>query len=470
MSDKQLVLFWFRDDLRLTDNPALHAAAQASTVLPIYIYDTTRRLLGGAAQWWLHHSLNALQEKLPDLCLLKGDPQKIIPQLVKQHSLNAVYWNRRYDRESVTTDKALKEKLSTETITVHSYKGNLLLEPWEVKTQSGEHYKVFTSFWRAVQESCTFTEHLPASEVISTCTHGGDTLDEWQLLPTKPNWAKGFEDAWHPGEDGAHTQLKHFIDNSLEGYKELRNRPDLDHVSRLSPHLRFGEVSPRYVYWAAENARNNANSKDVDCFHSELGWREFSYNLIYHYPKLDNENLKSAFNAYPWEKNDNALLAWQRGCTGYPMVDAGMRQLWATGWMHNRVRMIVASFLIKHLRIDWRVGEEWFWDTLVDADVANNPASWQWVAGSGADAAPYFRIFNPITQGEKFDPKGDYIRAWVPELAKLENAYIHTPWKASKDALKKAGAEHYPAPIVDHTTARDKAMEGYEHVKNSSSK
>ncbi len=300
----------------------------------------------------------------------------------------------------------------------------------------------------------------------------GERLDDWGLLPTKPNWAQGFEATWTPGEAGGRDRLAAFLDGGLAGYAALRNRPDLPNVSRLSPHLHWGEISPRQI-WAAVQLRIGAAAKlakDGDKFLSEVGWREFNHHLIYHFPTMQERNWKPAFDAYPWRNDAQQLRAWQRGRTGFPIVDAGMRELWATGYMHNRVRMVVASFLVKHLRIDWREGEAWFWDTLLDADLANNVAGWQWTAGSGADAAPYFRIFNPMEQGRKFDPDGRYVRRWCPELAQLPNDLIHAPFEASPTILAAAGVElgrTYPQPIVAHAEARQAALAGYEAVKRA---
>jgi deoxyribodipyrimidine photo-lyase len=300
-------------------------------------------------------------------------------------------------------------------------------------------------------------------------------IEDLGLLPTEPDWAQGLRDTWQPGTKGARHLLETFVKDKLTAYREDRDTPALDVTTRLSPHLRFGEISPREVWQAAEVA--DAPREAVFKFHQELLWREFSYHLLYHYPDLASVNYQSKFDDFPWRDHETGeaakdLLAWQKGRTGYPIVDAGMRQLWQTGWMHNRVRMIVASFLIKHLMIDWRAGEAWFWDTLVDADPANNAASWQWVAGSGADAAPYFRIFNPVLQGEKFDGNGDYTRHWVPEVAKLPNRYLHKPWAAPKSTLDDAGVRlgsDYPRPLVDHKQARERALEAFKSIGDSAS-
>ncbi|MBO6758841.1 MAG: deoxyribodipyrimidine photo-lyase [Roseibium sp.] len=472
-------IVWFRQDLRIADNPALSAAAERGAVLPVYVLEdgaplTNSQPLGGAARWWLHHSLAALQRDLGGLIVLKGDPQVLLPELAAKTGATEVMWNRCYDQYAVDRDTAIKAALKSAGLTVESHKAVVLFEPWELQTGAGGPYRVFTPFWKAAKaKGVDQPLPRPASLTVSDCglSIGVDALG---LLPERPNWAKGWLDLWQPGEAGAANRLNGFLDLGLEGYADRRNRPDLPNVSRLSPHLRYGEISPRQIWSAASHAAdaNPARADDADKFLGEVVWREFAYHLLYHYPNLPTDNWKTAFDAYPWRDSAADLKAWQRGETGYPMVDAGMRELWQTGYMHNRVRMIAASFLIKHLRLHWAHGEAWFRDTLVDADLASNSASWQWVAGSGADAAPYFRIFNPYGQGQKFDPEGDYIRKWVPELAKLETAYLHAPHEAPDTALVKAGialGTTYPKPMVDHKTARQAALDGYTVVKNSQS-
>ncbi len=465
-------IVWLRKDLRLADNPALDHAASKGAVLPVYILDESAeaRAIGGASRWWLHHSLAALAKSLGGLVILRGNPRDLLPALAREAKAQGVYWNRCYEPYAIARDTQIRRRLTRDGFDVASFNGGLLFEPWTVQTKDGGPYKVYSPYWRACLQ-LPLGAPQPAPPVEVTDTNGlGVALEELDLLPVQPNWAKGFAREWTPGEDGARNRLEAFLDDALNGYAELRNRPDLPHTSRLSPHLHFGEISPRQI-WAAAMARAEADGalrKDTEKFLAELGWREFSYHLLYHFPELPERNWRRAFDAYPWTTDTKHLAAWQRGRTGYPIVDAGMRELWATGYMHNRVRMIVASFLIKHLRIDWRRGEAWFWDTLVDADVANNAASWQWVAGSGADAAPYFRIFNPMQQGRKFDPDGAYVRRWCPELARLPDAHLHAPFEASQDALREAGVAlgvDYPKPIVDHTEARKAALAGYDKVK-----
>lgn len=453
-------IVWLRDDLRLADNPALRAAVdRGGPIVVLWLLDEESpgsRPLGGASRWWLHHSLARLDEQLRErgaaLTLRRGAAEQSIRSLVRETGAGAVYWNRRYGALR-DVDAALKSSLRDEGLTVESFGANLLFEPWRITTGAGEPFKVFTPFWKACLASGEPREPLPAPERIEGFEVSGDELDTWTLLPTRPDWAAGLREAWTPGEAGAHERLEHFIENGLALYHR-RDEPGVEATSRLSPHLRFGEVSPHQI-WARAHGRDplgggTAPSLDDDAarnrakFLSEVGWREFSYTILFARPDLAQRNYRREFDAFPWSQPDpDVLAAWQQGRTGIPIVDAGMRELWTTGWMHNRVRMIVASLLTKNLLIDWRVGEEWFWDTLVDADEANNAASWQWVAGSGADAAPYFRVFNPMLQAEKFDADGAYVRRWVPDVDTAE----------------------YPEPIVDLRASREEALAAYEFVK-----
>ena len=470
-------IVWFRKDLRTADNPALRAAALRGPILPVYILDNVdnglKWHLGGASKWWLHHSLASLSHAMGSLTLLRGEPLDLLLLLAKASGADSVCWNRCYEPSAIARDRSLKESLKAHGLDARSFNASLLNEPWEISAGSGKPYKVFTPYWRSCQLRSVNRE-LPAAKLdLAACKLAGERLADLDLLPSAPDWAASWHDHWTPGEAGAQSRLDEFLARGIDGYGERRNRPDLPHVSRLSPHLHWGEISPRQVVARARlaAAANPNRHGDVSKFLTEIGWREFSYHLLFHFPDLPDKNWKTAFDAYPWQDDRRLLRAWQRGMTGYPLVDAGMRELWKTGWMHNRVRMVTASFLVKHLRIDWRQGEAWFWDTLVDADLASNAASWQWVAGSGADAAPYFRIFNPVTQGEKFDPDGVYVRTWCPELANLPNAYIHAPFLAPASVLKSAGVElgvTYPAPIVDHAAAREAALRGYEAVKGKS--
>lgn len=470
------VIVWFRQDLRLSDNPALHQAAESGKpVIPVFILDDEtpgKWAWGGASRWWLHHSLEKLAADLEacgvHLVLRKGASDTVIADLVEETGASAVFWNRCYEPFARKRDEAIKSALKDRGVDAASFNGTLLAEPWTVQTKTGDPYKVFTPFWRAEREVIDPADPLPAPKSLKPWKSiASDDLSDWDLTPTKPDWAKGFSDHWTPGESGARERLEDFLEERLLSYADGRDRPDRNDTSGLSPHLHWGEISPRQIWHATRSA---SEGKNADKFLSEVGWREFSYNLLYHFPHFPDRNYQDKFDGFPWAGNDSAFEAWTRGQTGYPVVDAGMRQLWQTGWMHNRVRMIAASFLIKDLMIDWRRGQDWFWDTLVDADLANNSASWQWVAGSGADAAPYFRIFNPITQGEKFDPDGTYVKRFVPELAKLPIKYIHAPWTAPESVLAQAGIRlgtTYPEPIVDHSEARDRALAAFKGLKEA---
>jgi len=483
-------LVLFRDDLRVIDNPALAAAAATGRpLLCVYVLDEASpgiRPLGGAARWWLHGALadmaRALGKYGVSLHLLHGPQNDVLMALVEVARPAAVFWNRRYGGAERTVDAALKDALKGKGIEARSFCGHLLHEPWEVRTGSGGAFKVFTPFWRAAQalprpdaapqmpRRPTDAPWPPAAADLKR------QLDDLRLRPAKPDWAGGLRDAWDPTETGARQALDDFFSGALDGYASGRDRPDMASTSRLSPYLRFGQIPVRHLWHSVQAARETgatrAGPRDVDVFHKELGWREFSYHLLYHRPDLGRANFNARFDAFPWRQDARALEAWRRGRTGYPIVDAGMRQLWQTGWMHNRVRMVTASFLIKHLLLDWRLGEAWFWDTLVDADPASNAASWQWVAGSGADAAPYYRIFNPVLQGEKFDPDGTYVRRYVPELAGLSSSVIHQPWKASAVELRQAGVAlgaDYPEPIIDHATARERALAAFRSISDIAS-
>jgi deoxyribodipyrimidine photo-lyase len=476
------VIMWFRTDLRLADNPALAFASRSGRpVIAIYIHDPQPKGLrptGGASRWWLAGSLEALDGALKAkggrLSLVGGTPAEVLQAVVRATGAAAVVWNRRYGKAEQGEDAAIKAALKLAGVHAQSFNSHLLHEPWEVKGKSGGPIRVFTPFWRAARErgEPAAPEPAPSSLTFGTCAGVQLTsIANLRLKPTKPDWAQEMAREWTPGEAGARQALGLFLDSSAKGYGENRNRPDYVSTSRLSPHLAFGEIGPRQIWHATkaafESGHTPAKAYDIDKFLSEVGWREFSYHLLDLFPALASENFQPRFNAFPWRDDPVAYKAWTRGMTGYPIVDAGMRELWRTGWMHNRVRMVAASFLIKHLLIDWRKGEEWFWDTLLDADPANNAASWQWVAGSGADAAPYFRIFAPVLQGEKFDPNGDYVRKFVPELAKLPKEYIHKPWDAPHPILAKAGitlGRDYPHPIVIHEAARDRALAAFKSI------
>lgn len=478
-------LLWFRDDLRLSDNPALRAAIDHGPLICLYILDTSaaRRPLGGAARWWLSRSLTALSEAIAakggELLILRGDPAELLPDVVELTGSGYVAWNRRYDGAAIALDKALKTTLSGAGVEVESFNANLLNEPWQIETRAGGPFKVFTPYWRAVRERGEPVAPLPPPTQLSKARLPAAlrkqalTVADLALEPTAPDWAGGLRETWAPGEGGAQDRLDAFLDETLKGYREGRDCPDKLSTSRLSPHLRFGEISPRQIWHATKAALEAGDTPgsaaDAEKFFSEIGWREFSYHLLFHNPEIASVNYDRRFDVIAWETDEAGLRAWQKGLTGYPIVDAGLRELWQTGWMHNRVRMITASFLIKHLLTDWRAGEAWFWDTLVDADPANNPASWQWVAGSGADAAPYFRVFNPVTQGEKFDPKGAYVRRFVPELAELGDKFIHRPWEAPTGELKKAGivlGQDYPKPIIPLDFGRRRALDAFAALRS----
>ncbi len=475
------VIVWFRQDLRLADNPALSAAVETGRpVLPVYILDDEapgRWRMGGASRWWLHLSLASLGRSLAKagspLILRRGTAEQELEKLRSEAGAGAVYWNRCYEPWAIARDKKIKADLGETGIEVQSFNAALLHEPWTVKTGSGGSFKVFTPFHNAVDRLGAPPAPLPAPKTISRPERlsRSDGLDAWQLLPVKPDWAGGMRQSWKPGESGAWTQLKDFPEAPMT-YRQGHDRPDIAATARLSPHLHWGEIGPRQVWHAIETYRASGGLSEGDAvaFLRQIVWREFCHHLLFHFPELPDQPWRAAFGNFPWRKDGSLLNAWQRGLTGYPIVDAGMRQLWVTGWMHNRVRMITASFLIKDLLQPWQDGEAWFWNTLVDADLAQNAANWQWVAGSGADAAPYFRIFNPVLQGEKFDPHGAYVREWLPALKDLPDKFIHQPWRAPVDVLKKAGVtlgRDYPLPIVDHAEARHQALAAYAEIKGN---
>jgi deoxyribodipyrimidine photo-lyase len=440
MSTASPTIVWLRDDLRLRDNPALDAAARrGEPVVLVYALDDLSsgiRPLGAASRWWLHHSLAALAATAP-LVLRRGPAEEVIPALVAETDAGAVLWNRRYGAAR-DIDARLKQRLRDEGLQAASFHANLLFEPWTVTTGQGEPYRVFTPFWRSAREQ-PVRAPLPEPE-LTWGSAPSDELGDWGLLPADPDWAEGLRESWTPGEHGAHERLAAFASDGIDRYHR-RDEPAIEVTSRLSPHLRFGELSPFQVWHAIDGRHANAAK-----FLSELGWREFNANILFHFPALATANYRAQYDAFPWGEPEPAeLAAWRRGRTGIPLVDAGMRELWRTGIMHNRVRMVVASLLVKNLLVDWRVGEQWFWDTLVDADEASNPGNWQWVAGSGADAAPYFRVFNPVLQAAKFDPDAEYVRRWVPEF----------------------GTPDYPQPIVDLAASRAEALAAYEQVRTA---
>ncbi|SEO19311.1 deoxyribodipyrimidine photo-lyase [Salinihabitans flavidus] len=462
------VIHWFRQDLRRADNPALTDAATSGPVVPVYILDDIHPgdwAMGGASRAWLHRSLTALNASLGGrLQVFAGDPETLLPRLARDLGAQGVTWTRAYEPWRTARDSRLKSTLRAQGLTVRSHPGALLWEPMEVAKPDGTPYRVFTPFFR---KGCRAAGAPRAPLSVPTITFADvpndTTLGDLALRP-RPRWDRAVLDGWTPGEAGALSRLEAFLDTGLAHYKTGRDFPAKPYVSRLSPHLHFGEISPHQAWHAAGNRAMGANT---DHFQSELGWREFSHHLLYHNPDLPGRNLQGKFDAFPWREDAAALAAWQQGRTGVPIVDAGMRELWQTGYMHNRVRMITGSFLVKNLLLHWHHGERWFWDTLLDADLANNSASWQWIAGSGADAAPYFRIFNPVTQGRKFDAAGAYTRRFVPELAELPDKHLFAPWEAPAPVLREAGVrlgESYPAPIVDLRGSRQRALDAFSSI------
>lgn len=475
---EKIAIYWFRQDLRLQDNPALMEALKYKRVLVIYIlddYNSGEFKMGAMSRVWLHHSLISLNESLDHfLSVYKGDPQEIFADILSRYVVEGVFWNRCYEPWRIDRDTKIKEVLERKGIEVRTFNGSLLWEPWTIKKANGTPYMVFTPFY---QRGCLNAESprlptnaalgemalVPAKAELLFDARGQVGIEGLALLP-QVRWDQALTDCWLFGEKGAHSCIKEFLERGLHNYEEGRNLPAKPYVSRLSPYLHFGELSPNQVW-------HIVRSQSTDCadFCRELGWREFSYSQLYYNRELPRKNLRSKFDAFPWIENSDYLSAWQKGQTGIPMVDAGMRELWQTGYMHGRVRMIVASFLVKNLRLHWHYGERWFWDTLADADLANNSASWQWVAGSGADAAPYFRIFNPVTQGQKYDPEGCYVRQYIPEIAALPNKYLFCPWEAPQSVLDLASVklgETYAYPLVDLKESRRAALEAYKSLQS----
>jgi deoxyribodipyrimidine photo-lyase len=470
------LIVWFRNDLRLTDLPALTAAAASGQpLLCCFVYDTQSaglRSPGAASRWWLHHSLAALREQLRslggDLVVRQGASVASLLQLATETDATGIVCTRAYEPAQVALETELAGGATAQGITCRRYPGQLLFEPESVATGQGTPFRVFTPFWKACrrQPEPGFPVAAPSALMFYAGACTTQSLSSLQLTPQAPNWALGWEQLWRPGTDGAQQRLADFLRETVQDYAAGRDFPGLGATSRLSAHLHFGEISPRSVWHAAQQqARERPELlPQIDKFLAELGWREFNHHLLFHYPHIASESFNPRFAGFPWQSQPQSLRSWQRGQTGYPIVDAGMRELWQTGVMHNRVRMIVASFLSKHLLINWREGEAWFWDTLVDADLANNVGGWQWVAGSGADASPYFRVFNPTLQSVKFDKAGDYLRRWVPELAQLPDKYLHEPAAAPPEVLQAAGVElgqTYPMPLVEHRFARQRALDAY---------
>ncbi|MEE2774589.1 MAG: deoxyribodipyrimidine photo-lyase [Pseudomonadota bacterium] len=465
-----IAIHWFRNDLRLFDNPAFVAAARHKKILPIYIHDDETAgeyAMGAASRWWLYHSLQSLNRSLKGkLSVYAGKPAEIISNLVSRFGIRAIYWNRCYEPWRVAYDRKLKNHLYKLGVNCESYNGTLLWEPWTIAKEDGSPYKVFTPFYR---KGCLKADPprlpLPVPQNIS-CSYdldGSVKVDELSLL-SNLRWYNKLASHWNIGEKAAKSRFEKFRVEGLKRYKEGRNLPADKLVSRMSPHLRFGEISPNQLWYSV---RGGVEDENIEHFCSELGWREFSYSQLFYNPDLPERNLNKKFDKFPWVDDSNLLTAWKKGLTGIPMVDAGMRELWQTGYMHNRSRMIVGSFLVKNLGLHWRHGERWFWDTLVDADLANNSAGWQWIAGCGADAAPYFRVFNPVLQGQKFDANGRYVRHFVPEIASLPNEFLFNPWDADEIVLKRSNIDlgrTYPRPIVDLKVSRESALEAYKSI------
>ncbi|NBC10781.1 MAG: deoxyribodipyrimidine photo-lyase [Planctomycetes bacterium] len=479
MNDSKPTIVWFRSDLRVSDNPALSAAvARGGPVIPVFIWAPEEEkpwAPGGARRWWLHQSLDKLQRALQgmgsDLVLRQGASLSTLRQLIADSGADTVYWHRRYEPAVIERDKKVKQDLKDDGLDAQSFNSHLLYEPWEVATKQGDPYKVFTPFWK----TCTA---MPEPDAPLEAPARGDLpqpdawpesdpLDALGLMP-KVEWYKDIASFWTPGESGAQERLDTFLNDAIRAYKENRDVPSIDATSRLSPYLCHGEIGPRQVWhtvrrFMQDGRRNLSKSEEKQCwaYLREIGWREFGYHVLYHFPHTPDKPLQKKYADFPWVNDESQLHAWQKGRTGYPLIDAGMRQLWRIGWMHNRVRMVVASFLVKDLLISWQEGARWFWDTLVDADLANNTLGWQWAGGCGADAAPYFRIFNPILQSKKFDANGDYIRTYVDELKHVKTDDIHAPWEAAAPLLDQTD---YAAPLIDHKEARDRALAALDEV------
>ena len=472
------VIYWFRQDLRLADLPGLIAAAATGPVIPVFIWDENLGgdwCMGGASQWWLHHSLEQLGGDLQQLgsrlILRRGESCEQLELLLADTGADCIFASRQYQPWAGPLEAEVKAMAQRCGADFKRYAGTLLFEPESVRTGSGTPFKVFTPFWRACLKLDAPAAPAPVPDIsVPDVWPSSEALAQWSLQPRKPDWAAGWSSLWQPGETGASRSLNGFLDGHVSDYGTGRDFPAQPNTSRLSPHLKFGELSPRQVWWAAQALKQThpEQGSSVDKFLSEIGWREFCNHLVTLFPEMPDQAFNGKFEYFPWRSEPHLISAWQQGMTGYPIVDAGMRELWQTGFMHNRVRMVVASFLTKHLLTHWRIGQQWFWDCLLDADLASNACSWQWVGGSGADAAPYFRIFNPVAQGEKFDKSGAYTRRWVPELAELPDKFLHRPWEAPDLTLAAAGVElgrDYPKPIVDHREAREAALAAYGSLK-----
>lgn len=482
LANSRPVVVWFRHDLRLADNPALREACRSGQpVIPLFLWapeEAGREAPGGASCWWLHYSLLSLRTSLrrrrSELVIRRApDSMSGLGKVLSETGARMVFWNHVHDPAAWRRDRQILKRLSSEGVLVQSFEATLLFPVRDIRNRQDQPFQVFTPFWRHCLENLVPEKCLPGPSRIPRPTRFPPSLEVEDLgLLSRVDWAAGLRAAWEPGEPGAHRALRRFLARNLASYAKQRDRPDLEGTSRLSPHLHFGEISARWIWQAVEKAEGiaPAAADSVRIFRQELGWREFAHHLLAHFPRTSDRPLRPEFSRFPWRRDPAALKAWQRGRTGYPIVDAGMRQLWRTGWMHNRVRMIVASFLVKDLLLPWQEGARWFWDTLLDADLANNTLGWQWTAGCGADAAPYFRVFNPVLQATRFDPEGAYVRRWVPELAKLSLPWIHQPWAAPSEALRQAGVtigKTYPSPLVEHEHARDRALLAFSRLKDA---
>lgn len=474
MSNKPTAIYWMRQDLRIADNPALKRAS-SEHFLAVYIYDdvnsNTETMIGEASAWWLYNSLDKHNSNFnSNISFFRGDAVTILQELCESYGIKNVFWNRCYEPWRIDRDSKIKESLTSSGINCESHNASLLWEPWEIYKDDKTPYLVFTPFFKKGCLNASPPRYPLGSVDISKVVKANNALDldEINILP-KNNWHKKFDGMWNIGEHAAYKKLEDFVEDGLVNYKDGRNFPSQNNVSRLSPHLHFGEISPNQIWYMVDELDGSIYpERDVYHFKSEIGWREFSYSLLYYNQQLQTENLYKKFDKFPWKKDISNLQKWKRGLTGYPIVDAGMRELWETGYMHNRLRMVVGSFLVKNLLIHWNHGERWFWDCLIDADMASNSASWQWVAGSGADAAPYFRIFNPIMQGQKFDPDGTYTKKYIPELANVPLKYLFNPWDAPKSILDDSGVtlgKDYPYPIVNMQESRDLALDAFDTIR-----
>ena len=459
--------------------PLTEAAARGAPILPLYILDDEtpgRFRAGGASRWWLHGSLTALNADLGEqggtLCLRRGASPDVLAALLGETGASAIHVARGYEPWDPSLATTIAEICKDKGAVFRQFGGQLLFDPEDIHTADGAPYRVFTPFWKACRTQPPPRAPLPPPKQMQFANAGSEILDSWHLRPTRPDWAEGLRATWRPGETQAHHRLSEFLDRHLANYADDRSSLDMPATSLVSSSLHFGELSPNQIWHAVTSAAetDGKTKRGAESYLREIGWREFCHHLLFHFPKILTQPLRPEFENFPWRDDEAALRAWQKGQTGYPIVDAAMRELWHTGFMPNRARMVVASFLVKHLLIPWQHGADWFLDTLVDANLANNQANWQWVAGSGADAAPYFRIFNPVLQGRKFDPHGDYVRKWLPELAQLSGADIHAPWDTPSITLAEAGitlGETYPPRLIEHDIARKRALAAFATIKQS---